>query len=346
MLAALAAATASVCSGCAGGGSPGPERSEREKTLERLPQARGATGDPTLPAAVIAGTTVDRKELAPLLAEAAGRTVLEEVALDRLLMRELRDRGVTISNADLDRERETLTRTAARAASLTPQEADEALLRIQRARGLGPKRLAALLWRSAALRALTRDDVLVSELDRTRAIEVAFGARHVARVAVFSTPSEASSFATPLRSLSGAGLVVAFAEGARTRSIDPSADSGGLIGEVSLSDASVPEVVRTTLRGLKALDAGGDGSTAMSTSVAVDGGYAVLLLESVRPARATPSPSELAAVEEDLRVGQQRLAMQRLADQLLASAEVTVFDEDLRWAWLSANRSQRSSGER
>lgn len=70
----------------------------------------------------------------------------------------------------------------------------------------------------------------------------------------------------------------------------------------------------------------------VSEVIAVPGGYALVLVESRTPGEELTA-ARRTQIEARLRRRLERLAMNNLADSLLAEAKVVVFDPSLRWSW-------------
>jgi len=73
----------------------------------------------------------------------------------------------------------------------------------------------------------------------------------------------------------------------------------------------------------------------LSEVLATDAGFAFILLEQITPSE-NPTAEQIKSVREQLALRIQRLAMQRMADELLADADVVVMDRALHWSWKSA----------
>jgi len=262
---------------------------------------------------LINGRPVTRERLWPLLAEASGAQVVEEVALDLLLERELERRGIELTDAMIRAERERLL------GSLGGGEGPGVIERVRRRRGLGPERLEGLLERNAALRALTRDRVEVGEDEIRLAHRVTHGPKIEARVIVRPTQREA---ADERRRLEGAGLD-AFIRAAMDRSVDPTASVGGLLEPISPSDPAYSTAVRAVLSELEPGE--------LSRVVALDQGYAVFRAERRVPADGVAMEDVRAEIASRLRARKQRLEMERLARDLLGGADVNVLDQSLGW---------------
>ena len=102
---------------------------------------------------------------------------------------------------------------------------------------------------------------------------------------------------------------------------------GGLLPPISPADPAVPKVIRDTL-----VDLDKKGQK-LSDVVALDTGYALLLLER----KESPPAVEFDTVQEQLaqqvRESTQRVLMRQLARDLVAEAKVVVLDPALKASW-------------
>jgi len=275
------------------------------------------------PAATADGAALSAAELHARLGEAAGAVILEELALDSLIEREARAQGVALPESAAEDERQLLFQRITDEARLGQDQAGVLIDRFRRARGLGPKRFAALLERNAKLRALVRTNSIVSEEAIAAAAQRELGPTVRARILVTSNASDASAMQSQLAAAPTADRSASFATLAYERSRDPSAPRGGLFGPVSPNDPTIPASIRPFLGGVPGT---------LSSTIAVDNGFAILLIEEQLPA-AAETPESLAAAKQRARTRQEREAMERLTADMLARARITVFDESSRWSW-------------
>ncbi|MCC6951856.1 MAG: peptidylprolyl isomerase [Phycisphaerales bacterium] len=283
------------------------------------------TGSSTAPpAAIVAGSAVSETDLLPALAEAAGAVVLEEFTLREALEAELAGEGLSIGDGLVQAERGLLVRTIAAESRASEAQAEEMIASMRRARGLGDIRFEGLLWRNAALRALVSPKAKPTPEDITLATQLEFGPRYRARLLVTRSADDATRALREVRT-AGAGAPAVFAEHAFRNSIDPSGPRGGLLIDASPADAALPPLVRTALVSL----APGECSDVLS----IEGGFALVLLESRTREPRVPDDAELRELEAKLLVRVQRLAMDRLARTLLERTEVSVMSDPLRWSW-------------
>lgn len=267
------------------------------------------------PAALVDGKVVQWSELRPLLNEASGATVLQEVILDRMLADELDRAGLTIRPDDVDHERALFY------ATLNPDpDVAVRLARELRARqGLGPRRLDRLLRRNAGLRALVEDDVVVSEEAVVRMYQILHGPTRRARLIVLPTLAAAQDAGNRIK----AGEF--FGDVAVEVSTDVSAARGGLLSPISRQDATYPEVMRETVWALKPGE--------VSSPIFLSRQYAVLMLVEVLDGDGVAMADERSRIEQQVRLNQERLLMDMEARRLLRQATVTIIDAALKDAW-------------
>ena len=271
---------------------------------------------------MVNGNAVHWSELRPLMAEAAGGIVLEEIILDRMLSKRLTQQNITISDEDLARERRLLIETL----DADQDVARRLLEELQARRGFGPKRLKLLLHRNAALRRLVSDEVTVTDKAVERLFEMRHGPKRQARL--LTAPDLQSARRAIERIKSGEF----FSDVAVELSTDSSASRGGLLEPISRADPSYPQALREALWTLKPGE--------LSSPVLLDNKYAVMQLVRSVPADDTELKDVRSELQRLTRLNQQRIAMDQLARQLLNEASVTVFDESLRSGWSARNRRQ------
>ncbi len=292
--------------------------------LERAERSVPATGRTTRAALLVNGRAIPRDAFVDALAEAAGATVIQEVALERLLEEAFERRGLSLSDADVEAERVRLRSTLDDQIGQAGVSRDAVLDDIRRSRGLGPSRFDALLRRNAMLRTLVRDDVeaTITNNDLMTAFEIRHGRRHAVRLLL---SPDRDTVARAHGALSNPGHQRTFGELAAMHSADASAQRGGLLDPISLAD---PAYEQALLDAIAQLTPG-----ALSPVFALQDGYAFVRLESVTP----PSGRTFDAVRDQLtrevRLVRQRAYMDRLARALISDATITVGDPALRWSW-------------
>ena len=141
---------------------------------------------------------------------------------------------------------------------------------LRQRQGLGQVRFENLLRRNAALRAMVRDRVSISEAEILQLHEIVHGAKRQARLIVVPTLTDARRI---LARLEGGE---AFMDVAVAVSTDSSAPRGGLLEPISIADPSYPESLRAALWKLEHGD--------VSSPILLDGQYALLTLVREIPA--------------------------------------------------------------
>lgn len=314
---------------CAAKNTRAPDRDGQDATLEVTRTAPPPTSNETAieprpadRAVVIDGSTLDWSALRTPLTEAAGALVLEEIVLDRSLAREAARAGLTIGEDEIRAEEAALLDELA---AVTPGETRmDVLEQIRRARGLGPARYESLLRRNAVLRALVRHASEPDALELELARRLAFGETRRVRLFVSASEAAAARARTAVQEAPMEARSWVFAEQAAQHSTHASAPRGGLIDRFHSEDPAFPGIVG---RAAADLQSGG-----VSPVLATAGGFAVILVESIRPGR-TPDAGEAERVAARVRLRKERLAMEQLARELIERARVSPVDPDLARAW-------------
>ncbi|RNC81351.1 MAG: hypothetical protein ED559_06045 [Phycisphaera sp.] len=303
-------------SGC-GGPSAGESMIRPQSIAER-------TAQPARPAILIANSALSRDALWPVLAELAGKEAIREAVLDHAVATELSRGGLSITEEDVEAERSRLrTRLAPGAEEET---ANEVMGRVLDRRGIGPARLGALLKRNAGMRRLIADEAEPTAEMLELAHRIRYGRQLETRMIVVQTSAAAQQAVAEIRNRSDElGLKLAFAEVASERSVDRSASLGGDLGPISPDDPGLPVSVRGVLAELDPMTP--------SDIIALDSGFAVLLIEREIPAQETTLEEVYDEISAEVRERQERLLMDRLAEQLLREYAPSVLDASLRWSW-------------
>ncbi len=267
------------------------------------------------PPAIFNGEVISWDEMQPRLLEVSGGQVVEEIVLERLLRQELQAAKITIDEAAIAREE----KAAVEALSTDPTRAAQLLKALRNAQALGPARWAALLWRNAALRALAKREITLTEDTVRQAYDTAHGPRRVGRLIVVSDIASAEKVRTRLN----AGEP--FSEVAAQLSIDSSASRGGLLAPIARLDPSFPPAFREVLFTIKP----GENSAA----VLLENGYAIVQLREEIPGDGANPATTRAEDERAARRAQERVEMDRLARTLLRKARPTIFDDSLSDSW-------------
>lgn len=313
--------------GCSGGASR-PDDSRQRLALDRSQAEPAATTGPSVAgsraqrAAVIDGSIVSVETMRAPLMEAAGAVVLEEIVLDRGLARALDRAGIRMTAAMVAAEERALLDELANVADGANRA--ELLDQIKRTRGLGPGRFERLLERNAGLRALVAPEAEPEPEELRLAERIAFGRTHRVRLLVAPTEAAASEARVDIMRSPDPAREWTFADRCVATSVHPTAPRGGLIEAFSANDPAYPDVLRDAVRRLE--------PGQISPVLVTRGGFALVLVESVSAAR-EPSAGERDRVARRVRSRKQRLAMEQLAQQLLARSAVSPIDPDLAEAW-------------
>ncbi len=288
----------------------------------RHPRPRPRQGEGVI--ALIDGRAVEADAIESDLYERAGPAALTEFVLDRELEREITARGITITKDDIAREQADLAGTLDAMGDRIPSAAVLGSLRA--GRGLGPVRYERLLRRNAMLRALVGEHP-PTEAEVRLAESIAFGPRYTIRLFVSDDPAIAAGVRTRTNGADADARRWVFADACSTRSTHPSASRGGLITGFSPDDPGYPAAIRGAVR----TTAPG----ACSAVVATHAGAALVLVQERTPA-SPPDEAQRESVRQQLSRRKQRLAMERLADELVARVPVVVMDRSLNWSWSNA----------
>lgn len=260
---------------------------------------------------LINGEPVEWDVLLPLLAEAGGGEVVREQTLEYALRRELHANGMTINDGAIEAERARWSRL------LGPEVAAETEMSIRLRRGLGPERFRRMLWRNAALRALidARENE-VSDEEVRLALEIRRGARFAASGVVAPDARTALEIAERARTDSR-GALAGLWSAALGRGVSP------WHAVLSPHDPATPTSLRRALTSTPIGEVSG--------GIALDEGFGVLLIHAEIPADGVDDPSEARAVRESLVMRKTRLAMEHLAERLVARTPAHALDRSLSW---------------
>jgi len=289
----------------------------------RPPTEPAATVVDARPAALINGRSVSWGELRPMLSEAAGAEVLQEVILDRAIERALNDAGLTITQDAVDAERALLLITL----SDDPNTALRLLEELRARQGLGTVRFRTLMHRNAALRMLVQPRVRVTEEAAQRMHDTIHGPKRQARLMTLPTLAQARQVAERINQ----GEL--FSDLAVELSTDASASRGGLLEPISKSDGSYPDVLRSTLFALEQGE--------LSRPMLIDDRY--VLIQHVRdvPGDDVTYLEVRDAMRQEVRQQQERALMDQYARELLREASITIFGESLNESWRMNRRGRR-----
>tara|TARA_A100000171_G_scaffold22856_1_gene21273 strand:- start:11694 stop:12641 length:948 start_codon:yes stop_codon:yes gene_type:complete len=277
----------------------------------------------THPIAILNGYAIEFETIKASLSEYGGDEILREFILDRALEERCGEQGIEITSEQLAHERTLLGATLGfdSDGTLSTDILDD----LRANRGLGPIRFERLLRRTAMLRALTRNTEPTTQ-QIERAIESVYGTRYRVRLFVSEQSAQAHRIRNHTISSPTEAMPWIFAEICAQSSTHPSAPRGGLIESVSPISLGYPSALLT------ALSATPPGTC--SQVISTESGFVVVFVEERIPAR-SPSQEEREQLIAQLRLDTQRIAMQRLAEELLDQQEVIVMDRALNWAWIN-----------
>ncbi len=305
-----------------------PDPDDPFATLAPAPntQARPLVNDsPPQPAAIIETIPITRAELFDRLAEQAGSTALTELALETQLSVELAERNLSVTQRDIEHERELLARSLSHQTHLTDTQIEQILAKLRRQRGLGPQRFASLLRRNAMLRKLVGRDSHIDESDIELAYTIAHGPRVQIRLIVVADQATAASIRRTIANSPPAVRELVFINQAIAHSTDPSAKAGGLVEPFSPADPTYDAAIRKVIEHAPA------GS--LSPVVGLETGFAICYIRDRLPPDGVPLDAVHDQLTNALILGAQQRQMDQLAHQLLERAHVKPIDPSLRWSW-------------
>lgn len=317
---ALAPAPAGAAAAGGEGGGGGESRSS----------GQGFAGGKTV--AIVGDTAVTQADVLPLLAEAAGGQVLDDLAMSIAVRQECQKRGIRVSDAMVREERALLGRQLAIAARLPESEGEGLIEGARRGRGLGDRRFRMLLETNAGLRAIVRADperaVSVTPEDVQTAYQLKHGPRVRGRLILVRSREAASRAAQAISSGRDFGEVAA------ELSVDPSAARGGQIEPVSPADSNYPVGVRRAMQTLAAGQTSEPIPVEWGGLAGTEAGFVIVRPEGSVSPSSTPSQESVAAeLEAEVRIVRERARMQRLGNQLVRSAGVSVVEPGMSWSW-------------
>jgi parvulin-like peptidyl-prolyl isomerase len=251
------------------------------------------------------------------LIEARGGAVLAEVILDRTIAQRLAEAGMTITDAEVDAERDIL----AMALSDDKDQAARLLIELRQRRGLGDQRYASFLQRQAGLRKLIQPQVEVSTAAVAQAFQLEYGPKYEVRIIV--TPTLADAGKVMREEQTG----VPFHELAVRHSTDASRTQGGMLSPFSLVDSTYPAAIRAAVATLRV------GS--ISQPVAIENGFALIKLERKIDAQDVKFDDVKEKLTLLVRRRVENLLMRQLERAMLddANARLTILNPALKKSW-------------
>ena len=277
------------------------------------PAPPSASPPPLRPLALRGSDRITMEDLRGVLLEMNGEAAIEEVVLNRVVDLEAASRSIDLSDAQIAQERNVLIRTMA----ADPDRAERMLREIRLEDGLGPKRFAALLRRTALLRAMVQEDVRLSAALIRSVWDAKHGPKRTSQIIALESPSVATT------ALDRLAAGEAFAEVARNMSRDASRTQGGRLPAVSRLDPAWPEAFRAVLFETPVGN--------VSPPISIDGRFLLIKpLENMPPTGHSFDEGH-AAAERAARLSQERVLMDRLSRELLAQQGTTILDPIASW---------------
>ena len=280
-----------------------------------LKHLQAASPSQEVPLAFVNDRRIRWNDLRPGLLEAQGGQILAEVVQDQLIEAHLVEFGGTVDSEQIEAERQIILQSLHE----DPDKAQRLLTAVRQRRGMGPSRFTALLKRNAGLRLLVQDRVKITEEAMDRAYRVLHGEKYETRLIIVDSLGLAAQCVRRARGDE------AFSDLAYHHSIHASRQRGGLLAAFSPLDNSVPFEIRETLAGLE--------PGQVSDSIALENGFAILKLER----KFNGGRVAFDDVKDELAVWVRRRTEQILSEKLIrelvAAADVIVFDRELKKTW-------------
>jgi foldase protein PrsA len=278
------------------------------------------------PIANVNGHPIARHRVVNLLLQAQGVGVLEQLVVLDEAERRAADRGLTITQAEIQAEYDrALRRLVAPLSSVTTgsfdREAAERTLEVVLAdRNISREEFMLGMRRHAYLRRLVEAERSFSEQDIRAEYERTYGRRVQVRHIQLGTPRQVSQ----VRQQFAAGGD--FAELARDYSANQlSAELGGLLEPFSAQQEELPTLFRQTAFGLEPGE--------VSETIRIGEWYHILKLEKAMPAEDPGLDRVRDALERRLRERTSEPAMQALYERLFRDAVIEIHDPVLRRAF-------------
>ncbi|MBI1337250.1 MAG: hypothetical protein GC164_09850 [Phycisphaera sp.] len=311
------------CAGDSGGmpwdeGTPPPPSAQNRATSENLNQdSARPQSDLNKPIAFIDGQPVQWGDISNALLEAQGAQVLGELVLEQRLNALMARRGLKTDDQAIDHEQSYLLESL----SDNADQAQRLLNELRDRRGLGKERYQRFLRNRAMMRALVRDDAVVTDTAIRQAYELRFGPLYEVRIIV--TPNLSAAADAVRRARAGE----TFSDLAVAVSTDSSRSQGGLLSPLSLEDPTYPKVVRDVIRALS--------PGQVSDPVSLESGYAVVKLERKIERKQPPFDDVKDELALSVRRNVEDLLMQQLARSELTQAQVVPMNPALAKGWKS-----------
>lgn len=246
--------------------------------------------------------------------------MLGELVLERQVRQALAERGLNITDAQIERERALLLQTL----SDNPNQAQRLLDELRERRGLGDQRWKQSLFTRAALRALVQNEVQVTDGALQTAFELRYGPRYEVRLIVTESAAKAADLAH--RAAQGESFI----DLAINHSTDASSAQGGLIPPISPADATYPQAIRNAVVRLQVGQ--------VSDPIMLDDGFALLRLERKIQGQPVQFDDVKAELARAVRLEVEQRLMHQLSRRLVQDTAVMVLDPALAQSWKAQNK--------
>jgi parvulin-like peptidyl-prolyl isomerase len=296
LIAACVAIRGAIGSSAEAGGSD----TNHAGASHHAPDARPSVGPTHDVMAIVNGQDINRPTLAQACVERHGEEVLEGLVNKRLIEHHCRNRGVAVTEAEINAEVERMAKRFKLAA-------DQWLELLKNQRGVTPGEYKRdILWPTLALRKLAAKDIAATDEELSKAYETRYGAAVNARLIVVSDEQKANELQRQLATQPDdfARLAMQHSEDVNSASI------GGMIQPIRLH-AGEPTLERIAF----ALKPG-----EVSRVVKVGPQFAILRCEGRLPPRNVPLAEVRAELEETIVEDKLRGVANDLFAQLQSSA--------------------------
>lgn len=304
------------------GQEPAPRTSAPE-SAEGVSQ-RTVSHDP--PIATVNGHPIVRRRVVDLLLRSHGVGVLEQLIVLDAAERLATDRGVSITQSDLDREYDrALRQLTDPLATVTPQSfdrvaAERVLENVLARRNISREEFLSGVRRNALLRRIVQSEQAFTDAQLQEEYELHYGRRVRIRHIQLATPAEVARVQERL------ATGEAFDELARRFSANQaSAARGGLLKPFSARDEDLPRLLREVAFGLAPAET--------STAVRIGDWYHLIKLVETLPADDVDFPQVRAELEQRLRDRLTEPAMRTLYEKLFREATIRIHDPVLQEAF-------------
>jgi len=292
-----------------------PLRSRGQKALTRGPNA-----------AVVNGRPILRRDLIGLLVRSHGVSILEQLIGLDLAEAAAAERGLSVGQADIEREHDRALRriaepmSSATSAPFDRQAAERLLETVLAQRNVSPEEFGLVIRRNAYLRKIAEVETVVTEQQLRQEYERSYGERAQVRHIQLATLAEVER----VRERLAAGEEFGELAG-RYSANKSSASEQGLLEPFSANEEDVPALLRQVAFSLNIGD--------VSDAVRIGEWFHLIKLEALL----APEPVEFeevqAELERSLRERQADSAMFEVFEKLFRAATIEVYEPPLKAAF-------------